>query len=108
VNRRRSVALLYSAHWGQALSGRCAARHLISFAGPRFSSGSALWLSQHGTRRMRWSNLTRVLIAPGRDRYKSPSELTSSIVPRRTSFRLAAELKFERASLLMARWCDRR
>jgi hypothetical protein len=43
---------------------------------------------------MRRPNLTRVLIAPRRERYKSLSELTSSIVPRRTSIRLAAELKF--------------
>jgi hypothetical protein len=34
-------------------------------AGPCFSSGSALWLFQHGTRRMRRPNLTRVVIAPG-------------------------------------------
>jgi DDE domain len=49
--------------------------------------------------RMRRSNLTRVLIAPRRERYETPSELTSFIVPRRTSFRLAAELKFGNASL---------
>ena len=38
-------------------------RCLMSLAGPCFSSGSALWLSQYGIRRMRRSNLLRVLIA---------------------------------------------
>ena len=38
-------------------------RCLTSLAGPCFSSGSALWLSQYGIRRMRRSNLLRVLIA---------------------------------------------
>lgn len=41
-------------------------RSLTSFARPRFSSGSALEPSQHGTRRMRRLNLTRVLIAMAR------------------------------------------
>ena len=40
-------------------------RCLMSLAGPCFSSGSALWLSHDGIRRMRRSNLLRVLIAPG-------------------------------------------
>jgi hypothetical protein len=38
-------------------------RCLMSLAGPCFSSGSALWLSHDGIRRMRRSNLLRVLIA---------------------------------------------
>ena len=40
-------------------------RRVMSFAGPRFSSGSALWLSHDGIRRTRRPNLTRVLITPG-------------------------------------------
>jgi hypothetical protein len=35
----------------------------MSLAGPCFSSGSALWLSQYGIGRMRQPNLLRVLIA---------------------------------------------
>jgi hypothetical protein len=68
-------------------------RCLKSLAGPRFSSGSALRLSQYGIRGTRWPNLTRVLIARAEsDRHKSHGELTSSIVPRGTSIHQQAEL----------------
>jgi hypothetical protein len=68
-------------------------RCLKSLAGPRFSSGSALRLSQYGIRGTRWPNLTRVLIARAEsDWHKSHGELTSSIVPRGTSIHQQAEL----------------
>ncbi len=90
VNRHGNGALLYSAVCGQALSGDPPFGWLLSLADPRFSSGSAVWLSQHGIRKMGWNNLTRVLIA---DRHKSPGELTPSIVPRGTTIRRLAELE---------------
>jgi hypothetical protein len=37
--------------------------HRMSFAGSRFSPGSAPRPSQYGVRRMEWNNLQRVLIA---------------------------------------------
>ena len=77
---------------GQALSGPRYLWLFLSLAGPLFSSGSALRLSQHGIRGMGRLNLTRVLVARRCDRHKSQRELTPSIVPRGTSIRRAAEL----------------
>jgi len=63
-DRRPKLALLYSASSGQGLlAGFVVADVLMPLAGPRFSSGSAGWLSQHGIREMERNNLTRVLIA---------------------------------------------
>ena len=64
-DRRPILALLYSAVRGQGRPGFFAVPWARPLAGPRFSSGSAVWLSQHGIRRMERHNLTRVLIAHG-------------------------------------------
>lgn len=85
--------LLYSACCSQVLYNRSIVPTSDVFAGPRFSSRSARWPSQHGISRMRRSNLIRVLIAIMRSD-KNPSELTSSIVLRRTSFHQQVELYY--------------
>jgi hypothetical protein len=57
ISRRCQMAvnmdLLYSADSGQALSGLRYLRYFRSLARPLFSSGSALWLSHYGIRRMK-------------------------------------------------------
>jgi hypothetical protein len=55
------------AGWCQALS-ECSVDLVwnVHLQGPRFSSGSALWPSHDGIRRMRWTNLT---IRPCRKSY---------------------------------------
>jgi hypothetical protein len=59
-------------------------RRQISFASPRFSSGSVLRPSHHGIRRTKRCNLTHVLVAEAIGT-RAQSALTSSIVPQRTS-----------------------
>jgi hypothetical protein len=66
-------------------------RRQISFAIPRFSSGSVLRPSHHGIRRMKRCNLTHVLVAKAIGT-RAQGALTPSIVPQRTSIHRQAEL----------------
>jgi hypothetical protein len=68
--------------------------------GPRFSSGSALWPSHDGIRRMRWTNLTIRPCRKSYGRYQTRNGLASSIVPAGTSFHRSAEFRFSPRVLL--------
>jgi hypothetical protein len=70
--------------------------------GPRFSSGSALWPSHDGIRRMRWTNLTIRPCRKSYGRYQTRNGLASSIVPAGTSFHRSAEFRFSPRVLLCA------
>jgi len=59
VFRRASFALLNSVGMSRVRSG---IPFRLPLADPLFSSGSALWLSQHGARRTKRNNLTCVLL----------------------------------------------
>ena len=67
----------------------------MSLAGSRFSTDSALGPFHHGIRRQGGTILPSALLSCD-SRFKRTCELTSSIVPRRTSFRLPAELRSEK------------
>src|SRR4029434_9586397 len=89
------------AGWCQALSDcsvdpgfRCHSQ------GPRFSSGSALWPSHDGIRRMRWTNLTIRPCRKSYGRYQTRNGLASSIVPAGTSFHRSAEFRFSSCSIV--------
>jgi hypothetical protein len=80
-----SGSLLYSARWGQALLGCFAIHWATPLADPRFSSGSAAWLSQHGIREMERNNLPRVLATglTAGTRAKANSPQARHVWPRR-------------------------
>jgi hypothetical protein len=83
----RSTAASLIGRQGQALSGHPPLTVSMSLAGSRFSSDSAPRPFHHGIGR------------PCRQcdcRFKRPYELTSSIVPRATSFHRWADLRFSR------------
>src|SRR4029453_13742048 len=65
----------------------------MSLTGSRFSSESAPGPFHHGIRG-RWSNLSGGLVVSLNGRFKRTCELTSSIVPRGTSFHCWVDLEF--------------
>src|ERR1700688_1543170 len=75
----------------------------MSLTGSRFSSESALGPFQHGIRG-RGGTIFRSVLPSGDGRSKRTCELTSSIVPRGTSFHRSVELGFSPIAIGSARF----